>query len=58
MSDQDDLVRDEWRDLLRQARQMQTAYGVIQAIHGELSLEAITQGIATAKPAAVVKRAW
>ncbi len=46
MSDQDELDRDEWRDLVRQARQMQTAYGIIQAIHGELSLEAITQGIA------------
>ena len=44
--DQRPLDTDEWRELVRQARQMQTAYGVIQSIHGELSLEAITEGIA------------
>jgi signal transduction histidine kinase len=45
--DDSDLPVDmeEWRELLRQARQMQTAYGVIQSIHGQLSLDAITEGI-------------
>ena len=45
MSDEEQLDYEGWRDLVRQARQMQTAYGVIISIHGELSLEAISDGI-------------
>ena len=46
MSEDDQLpAAEEWRELVRQARQMQTAYSVIQSIHGELSLEAIADGI-------------
>ena len=36
---------EDWRELTRQARQMQTAYGIIQSIHGDLSIYAITEGI-------------
>jgi signal transduction histidine kinase len=39
------LETDEWRELVRQARQMQTAYSIIQSIHGQLSLNAIAEGI-------------
>src|SRR6478609_4957564 len=43
--DQPSLDADEWRELVRQARQMQTAYEVIHQIHGELSLGKITEGV-------------
>src|SRR5258708_24448992 len=43
--DQPPLDIEDWRELIGQARQMQTAYGVIHAIHGELSLDGITEGI-------------
>jgi signal transduction histidine kinase len=45
MSDDDQLASEGWGDLVRQARQLETAYGVIHAIHGELSIEAISEGI-------------
>ena len=35
----------EWLDLIRQARQMQTAHGIIQTIHGQLSLAGISENI-------------
>lgn len=36
---------DEWREMVRSARQIQTAHGIIQSIHGELSLAAISESI-------------
>jgi signal transduction histidine kinase len=35
----------EWRELIRQARQIQTAHGIIQSIHGQLSLDVIGEDI-------------
>jgi len=45
VTDDVDLDASEWRELVRQARRMQTAYGVMQSIHGELALEAVSEGI-------------
>jgi signal transduction histidine kinase len=45
MSEGEQLDSEEWLQLVRQARQMQTAYEVILSIHGELSVEGISAGI-------------
>ncbi len=39
------VVGEDMQDMLRQARQMQTAYGVIVAMYGGLSLDTITEGV-------------
>src|SRR5262245_27357528 len=45
MDDQPPPDIEDWRELVGQARQMQTAHGVILSIHGELSLGTISEGI-------------